>query len=336
MVLEYEDFAPETLTTFVENVVAPKTYPLESVFPEEPVDDIDFAYGIVNQTYAKAASITGFNSSAPLRSAKELEKVTGELTKLQHALYLDEKDLYKFSNPRTDAERQRIIDRTLVNVGDLAVGVRDTKEFLRALVTYDGRIQYRDPVNHTGIDITFDRPEGNDIDVAVPWTDKVNSTPLADLEVALKQYKAENGQQSPGRMSITSTTESLLKGNEEVRRQVFGSVSGGSRRLTSEDIQEALTELGLPRFTVDDSFTVMEDKNGEELVIKHLSDDKVVLFASTLGKTMIGPTKEKNWATGIFAKPIVMNDPEGEKVIVGEATFPAFQNQNSTVILTIK
>lgn len=335
MVLEFEDFAKPTLTTFVENVVPPKTYPLASVFPEEPVDDIDFVYGILNQTYAKAASITGFNSSAPLRSHKELEKVTGELTKLQHALYLDEKDLYKYSNPRTDAERQRIINSTLVSVGDLAIGVQDTKELLRAQVTYNGRIEYRDPVNKTGVDIVFERPEGNDIDVAVPWTDKVNSTPLADLEVALAQYKAENGQQSPSRLHMTSATESLLKGNEEIRRQVFGSVSGGSRRLTAEDIQGALTDLGLPRYTIDDSFTVMEDEDGDELVIKHLADTKVVMFANTLGKTMIGPTKEKNWATGIFAKPIVMNDPEGEKVIVGEATFPAFQNQKSTVILTI-
>lgn len=336
MVLEYEDFAPETLTTFVENVIPPKTYPLASVFPEEPVDDIDFVYGILNQTYAKAASITGFNSSAPLRSHKELEKVTGELTKLQHALYLDEKDLYKFKNPRTDREKQSIIDRTLVDVGDLAVGVQDTKELLRAQVTYNGRIQYRDPVNKTGVDIVFERPEANDIDVTVPWTDKVNSTPLADLEVGLAQYKKENSQKAPGKLHITSATESLLKGNEEIRRQVFGSVSGGSRRLTAEDVQGALTDLGLPRYAVDDSFTVMEGVNGEDVVIKHLSDDKVVLFASTLGKTFIGPAKEKGWATGIFAKPIMMDDPEGEKVIVGETTFPAFQNQNSTVIVTIK
>ena len=335
MVLEYEDFQQQTLTTFVENVQAPRSYPLAAVFPEESTDDIDFAYGIITQQYAKAASITGFNSSAPLRSQKELEKVTGELTKLQHALYLDEKDLYKYSNPRTPAERQRIIDRTLTSVGDLSIGVQDTKELLRAQVTYDGRIQYRDPVNKTGVDIVFERPAGNDISVTTPWTDKVNSTPLADLEAAMVQYKAENGQVAPTRLHITSAVESLLKGNEEIRTQVFGSTSGGSRRLTSEDVQGALTDLGLPRYAIDDNFTVMEGADGEDVMIKHLSDDKVVLFADTLGKTMIGPTKEKNWATGIFAKPIMMEDPEGEKVIVGEATFPAFQNQNSTVIVTI-
>lgn len=335
MVLEFEDFAQPTLTTFVENVQAPRSYPLAAVFPDEPTDDIDFAYGIVTQQYAKAASITGFNSSAPLRSHKELEKVTGELTKLQHALYLDEKDLYKFSNPRTDAERQRIIDRTLTNIGDLAVGVQDTKELLRAQVTYDGRIQYRDPVNKTGVDIVFDRPAGNDMDAAVAWTDKVNSTPLADLEAAHIQYKLENGQRPAQRLHITSAVESLLKGNEEIRTQVFGSTSGGSRRLTAEDVQGALTDLGLPRYAIDDNFTVMEGLDGEEEVIKHLSDTKVVLFADTLGKTMIGPTKEKGWATGVFAKPIIMEDPEGEKVIVGEATFPAFHNQNSTVIINI-
>ncbi|MDQ0427681.1 hypothetical protein QOZ98_000506 [Planomicrobium stackebrandtii] len=336
MVLEYEDFAQPTLTTFVENVRSPRTYPLAAVFPEEPTDDIDFAYGIITQQYAKAASITGFNSSAPLRSQKELEKVTGELSKLQHALYLDEKDLYKFSNPRTDAERQRIIDRTLTSVGDLSIGVQDTKELLRAQATYNGRIEYRDSVNKTGVDVVFDRPAGNDITTTVPWTDKVNSTPLADLEAAVTQYKAENGQVAPARLHITSATESLLKGNEEIRVQVFGSVSGGSRRLNSEDIQGALTELGIPRYAIDDNFTVMEDVDGDDLIVKHLSDDKVVLFADTLGKTMIGPTKEKGWATGVFAKPIVMEDPEGEKVIVGEATFPAFEKQNSTVIVTIK
>lgn len=336
MVLELEDFSRESLNGFVENVPATKTYPLASVFPDETTDELRFALGIINGTYAKGASVTGFNSSAPLRGHKQLEKVLGEVSKLQHALYFDEETLLRFQNPRTDAERQRIIDASFTDVGDLVQGVYDTKELLRAQLTYNGKIEYRDPVNKTGIDVNFDDiPDANTIDVTTPWTDKVNSTPLFDLEAAVQRYKDANNQQLPDRLHLTGKVESLLKGNEEIRRQVFGSTSGGARRLTAEDIQGAFGDLGIPRYTVDDNFTVMEDADGEDLVIKHLSDDKVVLFASVLGKTMIGPSKEKNFQTGIFAKPVVMEDPEAEKIIVGESTFPALQRPNAIVKVII-
>ena len=53
-----------------------------------------------------------------------------KLTKIQDAYFLDENDLIRFNNPRSQDELTQIINQTLINTNNLSEGVEKTKEFL--------------------------------------------------------------------------------------------------------------------------------------------------------------------------------------------------------------
>lgn len=328
MVLHLEEFQKEALLAYVQNVPAQREYKLRSILPQEPVDDINFAYNVVNGVYGAAASITGWNASSPLRDKKALEVAYGEVAKIQHGVRLDEKELLKFERPRSDAEKQRVIDYVYDTTDELVMGVDDTEEFLRAQAIYTLGLKYDDDVNDIHIDIQFDAPAGNKMSVTTPWSDPA-AVPLADLQAGVTQFKSTNQRRRPVGMHMTSATEALLLQSEQIRTQIYGTNNGG-RLLTSADVQNAFTALGLPAYEINDDVINID---GTETPL--LEDGKVVMFGADLGQTMIGPVYENGFVPGKFTTPKIMQDPPGEAIIVGEAAFPALKRPQSIVILDV-
>lgn len=81
MPLHLDEFKRDQLQGYIENVPVAREYLLRSVMPETPTSDINFAFNVINGQYAKAASITGWNASAPLRDKRELERAFGSVAK---------------------------------------------------------------------------------------------------------------------------------------------------------------------------------------------------------------------------------------------------------------
>lgn len=328
MPLHLDEFQREQLQGYIENVPPARQYKLASFMPEKPVYDINFAYNVINGAYAQAASITGWNASAPLRDKKELAKEFAEVAKVQHGQRLDEKELLSFNRPRSDQERAQVIDYVYDTTDDLVQGVDDIEEFMRAQAIYTGGIKYHDDENDVHIDFEYDIPAGNKFAVTTPWSDP-KATPLTDVQAAVKQYQKENQRQKPAIMHITSATEALLLQNEQIRVQVYGT-NNGSRLLTRNDVQAVFTALGLPNYEINDDVINVD---GEEKQL--LDDNKVVLLGAKLGQTMSGPTVENNYNPGKFVTPIIEQNPPGQSVIIGKAVFPALQRPQSIVIMSV-
>ena len=49
-----------------------------------------------------------------------------------------------------------------------------------------------------------------------------------------------------------------------------------------------------------------------------------------LGKTLVGPAADNNFAIGTYVVSVVSQDPVGEKTIVGEVAMPVLQNLKCT------
>lgn len=328
MPLHLEEFSQPSLQGYIENTPPARNYLLAQFMPEQEVFDIDFAYQIINQAYAKAASITGWNASAPLRDTKSLEKAFAQVAKVQHAQRLDEKTLLSFNRPRTDGEKAQAVEYVYDLTDDLSQGVDDITEYMRAQAIYNGGIEYHDTVNDIHIEFEYDLPVDNRISPLVKWSE-AGATPLTDLQGAVKQFQKENRRQKPAKMHMTSATESLLLQNEQIRTQVFGNDNGG-RILTTENLRAVLTALGLPTYEINDDVVGMDSGD-----VQLLEDNKVVLMAGELGKTMVGPTVENNYETGKFIKPKIEIDPPAQSIIVGKAVFPALQRPQSIVIVSV-
>lgn len=328
MPLHLDEFQRDRLQGYIENVPAQREYLLSSIMPQEQTSDINFAFNVINGQYSNSASITGWNASAPLRDKKEIEKAFAEVAKVQHGVRLDEKELLAFNRPRSDQERAQVIEYVYTTTDELSQGVDDIEEYMRAQAIYTGGLKYDDDENDIHIDVDFDIPEENKINVTTDWSDS-SSTPLADIQAAVKQYQANNQRRKPVMMHITSATEALLLQSEQIRVQVYGNSNGG-RLLTKSDIQNSLTALGLPPYQVNDDVIVV---NNEEKQL--LEDNKVVLLGSELGKTFVGPTVENSYNPGKFVVPHISNNPPSQTVIVGEAVFPALQRPQSIVIMSV-
>ncbi len=312
---------------------ATNAYPLTSAFPTEEVEDIEGVYDIIEQQINVAASITGFNSGAPIRSKGQGKQAIAELTKIQDAYHLDEKEMYHYRNPRTEAERQKIIDSVLVNTADLSDGVEKTKELLRASMAYNGRMDYEDPRTETRISLDLGRPAENDLTVSAPWgTDE--ATPITDLQLAIEQYQKTNGNKKPEVINVNSKTFTKLKRSGQIKLELFGDTNT-PRIVKDDDFQSLLNSFGLPPIQVDDNETSVVQIDGTHKIIKHLADDKVVLRAAVLGKTLSGPSVENNFAKGKFVTTVISQDPVSEKTIVGEVALPVTQNLNGTVYLNV-
>lgn len=337
MVLEDKQLQPTELQAFITASDAQNAelnlYPLQTAFPTEEVDDIKNVYDIVEQQLNVAASITGFNSGAPIRNKGQGKQAIAKLTKIQDAYYLDETELLHYRNPRSDAERQKVIDSVLINTNELSEGVEKTKELIRAEMAYRGRFEYEDPRTETRISFDLDRPKENDLTVSSPWGTE-DSRPIDDLQAAIEQYQATNGNKKPEIINMNSKTFTKLKRSGQIKLELFGSTNT-PRIVKNDDFQSLLDSFGLPAIQIDDSQTAVAQIDGTNRIIKHLEDDKVVLRAAVLGLTLSGPSVENNFAKGKFATTVISQDPVSEKTIVGEVALPVTQNINGTVFVNV-
>lgn len=294
------------------------------------MDDINAVYDLIKSQNIVAGSIVGFNAGTPVRTKGEAEQAMAKLTKIAHAYNLDDEEMYKYQNPRTDAERQRVIDAVLLNTAELAQGVNDTKEYIRAKLTYDGKFEYADNRDNVKIEFDLERPEGNNIGSS-DWSNHADATPLDDIEEAIEQYKSTNNNAVPAYIVMNSKTYANFKRTQQVKDEI----DGAARIVRDSDVELLFSENGYPTLELDDDYTTFENADGSTEDKAHLEDGKVVLHAEVMGQTLSGPSKEGNWAHGLFSYTVISQDPPGEKTIVGEVTLPVSQNYNGNVIMTV-
>lgn len=336
MVLEDKAFQKATLQAFINKGDADRdvsVYPLAQAFPIEQVESIENVYNIIETQLNVAASITGFNSGSPIRNKGQGKQAMAKLTKIQDAYFLDENDLIRFNNPRSQDELTQIINQTLINTNNLSEGVEKTKEFLRAQMAYTGKFEYNDPRTETKISFELDRPKENDLVSAAEWGTE-EATPITDLLLAIEQYQKTNGNTKPEVINMNSKTLAKFKRSGQIKTELYGD-SRSPRLVRDSDFNQLLNEFGIPAIQVDDSETAIEQLDGTNKVYKHLPDGRVVLRAAVLGKTLSGPSVENNYGKGKFVEAVISQDPHTEKTIVGEVALPVTQNINGTVFLDV-
>ena len=326
--LTLEEFLQETFQGYVENVPPTRNYHLASLLPAKNVYDLKFAYNVINKVYSRTASITGFNSDAPLRDKDGLAKHFGELAKIQHGFKIDEEELLRFNQPRNDDEKQEAVNYVYDQTDNLVQGARDTEEWLRAQVLYKGAIKYEE--NDVVIDVDFGIPEENKLTASVPWSDFANAKPLEDLQTAVQQFRKKNNNQKPVIIHMSSKAEANLLRNEQIKMQVFGA-QNSTRLLTKNDLVNVFSSLSLPPYLVNDD--MIDNGNGAEFL---LPENRVVMLGTQLGNTFFGPTVEKNYQAGIYVLPIIETKPPRQEVYVGETVFPALQRPNAVLFLDVE
>lgn len=319
MPLHLAEFSREAFQGYIENLPPAKTRILERFMPIKPVYDIKFSYNVINGKYARTASITGFNAGAPLRTKQGLEKAFGEVAKVQHGFRLDEEELLRFNQPRSDEERQSVVEYIYDQTDELVEGVRDVEEWMRAQAIYTGKLQYNE--NDIKLDIDFGVPAGNKLKLvgSDAFSDHTNSQPLTVLQQMVQIYKNANKQKNPGEMHMSTAMLNDILANAQVKNHIYGSPTD-ARIVTRNQLQTLFESLGLPGFVINDD--VVETNEGE---VRLLPERRIVFLPNgTLGNLYQGITVENNYKPGMYVvTEIKETNPPMQAVYVGETIFPA-------------
>ena len=328
-IINDENLQPAVLKTVINSVEPTKVRRLASAFPEQPVFDTNAVYNVVSDTAIKAGSIIGFDAETPVKTKPQVEKRMAELTKIANAYFYTEQELLHYNKPRSSAEQDQVIADVMNSIVQLNDGNEDTKELLRANYVYRGMFDYEDPKSQVKIQFDLDLPEG-----AIQETgafDAEGSNPLEDLLNQVEAYRNNNGLVSPDYMVMNTRTLAKIKRNANVVGQIYGADAGG-RLVRDSDLVELFNELKLPTLEIDDNYTVIEGIDGN-IRKQHMPDDTVVMHASDLGQTLIGPAVEADYAPEKYVVNIKTQDAPNAKTIVGQVTIPVLKNMNGISIL---
>lgn len=327
MPLHLEQFQREAFQGYVENVPPKREYALAKFMPNQPVYDIEFTYNIINGGYGQMASITAWDSGAPLRDKDVIQRLTAQIAKIQHAYRLTEKELLMFHRPRMDEEQQQVIQAIYNNTDKLVWGVQDREEWLRAKAVYEGRLQYSE--NNVQLNIDFLIPAENKLTADVRWSNP-SAPVIQHLQSAVQRFKKANNGEKPVEMHMSGRVETWLLQNEQVKAHIYGNTTD-PRIVTSEQLQQLFSALSLPPYRVIDEQVIGE--NGAEAL---MPEDRVVLLGEELGHTMEGPTVENNYKPGIYVIPeIKETNPPRQEVYVGKSVFPALERPQAVVHLIV-
>ena len=328
-IINDENLQPTVLKTVINSVEPTKVRRLASAFPEQPVFDTNAVYNVVSDTAIKAGSIIGFDAETPVKTKPQVEKRMAELTKIANAYFYTEQELLHYNKPRSSAEQDQVIADVMNSIVQLNEGNEDTKELLRANYVYRGMFDYEDPKSQVKIQFDLDLSEG-----AIQETgsfDAEGSNPLEDLLNQVEAYRNNNGLVSPDYMVMNTRTLAKIKRNANVVGQIYGADAGG-RLVRDSDLVELFNELKLPTLEIDDNYTVIEGIDGN-IRKQHMPDDTVVMHASDLGQTLIGPAVEADYAPEKYVVNIKTQDAPNAKTIVGQVTIPVLKNMNGISIL---
>lgn len=326
MPLHMEEFQTEEFQGYVETVPPKRKNALAEFFPDKDVFDTEFAYNVIAGSYGQMASITGFDAGAPLRDKDVLARMTGELGKVQHYHRLTEKELLMYNRPRMDAEQKQAVESVYNNTDKLVQGVYDREEWLRAQASYVGTLTYSE--NDVELNVDFLIPEENKLGVDVAWSDP-NADVLGHIQAGVTQYKESNDGELPVRMHMSGKVEAWMLKNNGVKAQVYG--ANDSRMVTRDQLQNVFTQLEIPAYEV-----INDSVKGDDGMEKLMPEDRVVFLGEELGRTLKGPTVEKDYEPGIYVIPeIQKTNPPRQMIFVGETVFPALERPGAIVHLVV-
>ncbi|MBP3887596.1 MAG: major capsid protein [Cellulosilyticum sp.] len=296
-----------------------------------------------------------FDAAIPVRDRQDLSKVETEMPLFREEMALYEKDRQDLLNMReiqnlTDGSRdaqmaKELIDRIYDDRMQLYRGAKSAQEFMRAKLVTTGRFTIANSTNsgsYVNHSYNYD-PDGswaasNRIAATTPWSDVVNSDPLADCE-DMMQRALDKGVVIT-EIIMGAKTFSYLMQNQKIQRNMNGNNVANMVSYSKPAIKSYVeTYLGV---------TISVDQQNHKTVqgvaeFYYPQDGNVTfLGADILGNTMFGTTPEEADGynvpgfdvslvdTGIAISVFIKFDPNMTKVTrVSEIVLPSFNNMDA-------
>lgn len=264
---------PDDLTVFTREVPLPIEVGdgLASLLPDKNIDSnrVDFA------NITKTGRVARFRMfDGPLHVAQRDTASTSvvKLPPVSDSLGMGELERLELEFARTGGTNQAaIVNAIYDDATTLTQNVQRRMALARGDVLTDGKFTML--TSEGTLEADFGLPAGNVVEPSVAWSDTANAKPLDDLTAWVQAYTTTLGNGfRPASMTTSQKVLNWLLQNASLRN-LFSSLVGAPSRLSPAQLNQALTDFGLPTFAPAYDAAVDVD----EVSTRVTADDKVFL-----------------------------------------------------------
>jgi hypothetical protein len=321
-----------------------------SIFPIKNVPFLTFEGLVADEGSRIAADVVAYNSSAPEKTRKTVNKLSGVIPAIRIKRSMKETDLNTYNVLRSMATSDQIALLELV-FGDIDFcvdGVLARLEWLALTAISTGQISLSRS-NNSGVVtenvIDFQVPTANKVGVGTVWSDATNGKPVTDIETVMALGRTLGVTFKT--ILMNPVTFNYLRATAEIKDYAAPfALYGGVRvkRAPGIDvINEALRADGKPVIQIIDANVGIETDLHAISYANPFANSRVSFLATdTLGTTQVGPiAEETNPPKQVIQSkkgPILVSkwsevDPVKEITKAETNAFPVFTAVDRTILM---
>lgn len=296
------------------------------------------------------ADVVSFNSKAPRKTRRVVERMQGDIPKIDIAFDKEETDLNEYNQllhyAGSDSGQKALVEWVYGDVDRAWVGVNARLEWLALRAMSTGEIVL-DSKNNEGIvteeKVTFGIPEDQKTGVSVKWETSATAKPITDIKARLKEAKkkglilrhAFTNQETFDKMAATKEVQDFCS-NWALK------IADAKMAPNLEDFNVAMSKNNLPTFHIIESLVTVQIK-GVDTVLEPFEDGVVVLTEGVVqGNTFHAPLADEMIKDSVATKvkrEHVLIKKFSEEEPVKETTkgmanaFPAWGNAQRSFLM---
>lgn len=318
-----EEFQKPALRGLVDETIQDSAPTIADRFlPTEETYDYKFAYDIIKSSKYIAPMI-GHGGEPPVVDRDAVASMHGEIAKMGLKDIITEEELLALNQARNNGERQAMIEKITLKGVDLVQAIQRRIDVTKMEVLTKGRFDYK---KH-GIEVTVDFGIPAEHKVALTsgndWNE-TNRDVIGDLLEWVSVYEETNGK-APDVILMSREVNAKLLKNKYIIAEAGR--PEGSTRASQEDLNNVLTQFGLPPVEVitDRKVTVRNLANGKNEIIEFFPVNRLVMVSEGVGNYLLGPTVENDFEPGIFLGAYDERNPIRSVLEAVAAGFPTVE-----------
>ena len=285
-------FSKPTVLSYARNR-NPRVYLGQQLFPINPVNSLSFEYFKDANILPVMASIQAYGAEAQIGGRDGAAQVKGEIPTIKRKIPLSGRALIALR--REGAGDNEIVSKQLyADLDNMIDAVMNRIEKMRMDAVAYGQMTIVE--NGVKMDVDYGVPAGNKetLDAANTsngyWT-YANAEPISQIQQWVDAVVNSCGIR-PEVALTTNSVVSLLLGNSQIRKMIYGD-NGGTRAVSLSELNALLQKMELPIIQTNDMKVRVQAENGTLTTVNMFPTTRFVLLPpAQLGETLMGPTEE--------------------------------------------
>ena len=291
----------KSIGTYINNLL-PLLFYYPDFFPAESTDELKYDTLIGSEGRPVAADIVSYNSSAPIKTRKVIDKLTGTIPSERVKRVMQETDLNKYNQLKRMAnpDQDKLLKLVFDDVNFVHKSVRGRLEWIALKILSYPALTLTKSVNNgivTESAIDFQMPSANKSAAAIAWSGAVGTTtPITDFITTVATAKTYGVTLKYALMNETDW--GYFSTSTETKNYTSGFIyAGAGIKLTptKEQANDMLKARALPTILIIDQTITIEDDDHTQTTANPWTTGYVTFIPDlAVGRMLYGPIAEED------------------------------------------